>query len=199
MDSTPARELPIEQRRIHFPLDASASPDQLFTRLSQRMASVARDPLAQKGRGIGPRGCAFRSPGLPRMKRSYASQVGARRTPRRAGRAAPARGVQPRDCTAHLERGPTAPRWPRGARLWRVQGLRRPLSTTGPALAPKVVFGLPQPKRLASRWDLGISREDPAPAASRRLTERAFPSCPRARRPRRIRRRSTQRNASGSK
>ena len=51
VDSTPARELPIEQRRIHFPLDASASPDQLFTRLSQRMASVARDPLAQKGQG----------------------------------------------------------------------------------------------------------------------------------------------------
>ena len=33
------------------------------------------------------------------------------------GRPLPARGVQPRDCTAHLERGPTAPRWPRGARL----------------------------------------------------------------------------------
>ena len=51
VDSTPARELPLDQRRIYFPLDGSASPDQLFTRLSQRMASVARDPLAHKGQG----------------------------------------------------------------------------------------------------------------------------------------------------
>ena len=51
VDSTPARDLPVEQRRIHFPPDASASPDQLFTTLSKRMASVARDPSARTGHG----------------------------------------------------------------------------------------------------------------------------------------------------
>ena len=51
VDSTRARKLPIGQRRVHFPGDAGASPEQLFTRISERMASVARDPGARKRRG----------------------------------------------------------------------------------------------------------------------------------------------------
>ncbi len=51
VDSTPARDLPVEQLRIYSPADATTSPDQLFTTLSERMASVARDPSATKGRG----------------------------------------------------------------------------------------------------------------------------------------------------
>ena len=51
VDSARARELPIEQRRIHFPRDTGASPKQLFTRLSKRMASVVSDSSTRRGRG----------------------------------------------------------------------------------------------------------------------------------------------------
>ena len=51
VDSDRARELPIEQRRIHFPRDTGASPKQLFTRLSRRIASVGSDSSTRSGRG----------------------------------------------------------------------------------------------------------------------------------------------------
>ena len=51
VDSARARELAIEQRQIYFSRDTGASPKELFTRLSKRMASVGSDSSTRRGRG----------------------------------------------------------------------------------------------------------------------------------------------------
>ncbi|MXY51113.1 MAG: hypothetical protein F4Y86_01085 [Gammaproteobacteria bacterium] len=50
VDSSRVGNLPIERRRVLFPDDARVSTDELYARLSRRMASVGRDPaLAGSG------------------------------------------------------------------------------------------------------------------------------------------------------
>lgn len=44
VDSSRVEHLPIERRRVLFPDDAHVSTDELYARLSRRMASVGRDP-----------------------------------------------------------------------------------------------------------------------------------------------------------
>ena len=64
VDSSPVEDLPIEQKRIFFPDDAHAPTDELYARLSKRMALVGRDP-SLPGRGNRTKRLRFSFDGSP--------------------------------------------------------------------------------------------------------------------------------------
>ena len=72
VDSSVARKLQIPQRQIFFPEDTGISREELFKRLSKRMASVGRDSDVHRGRGSSTKRLRFAFHGNPpdeRIKR----------------------------------------------------------------------------------------------------------------------------------
>ena len=68
VDSSRVKNLPIERRRVLFPDDALVSTDDLYTRLSRRMASVGRDPALSGSGGNRTKRLRFSFDGAPSDK-----------------------------------------------------------------------------------------------------------------------------------
>ena len=69
VDSRHVERLPIRQRRVLFPDDAGLSVDELYTKLSRRMASIGRDPDLPSGKGNRTRRLRFAFAGAPSDRR----------------------------------------------------------------------------------------------------------------------------------
>ena len=69
VDSSVARKLQIPRRQIFFPEDTGISPEELFKRLSKRMAAVGRDSDVARGRGTSTKRMRFAFRGSPSDER----------------------------------------------------------------------------------------------------------------------------------
>ena len=99
LDGAAARELPIQQRRIHLSRDESASSERLIARLSKRVMSEDRDSSVRRGWDDSTKRLRLVFAGDPSNEEIVRiagwGTTGAESYP---GRTSSARGVRSRDC-----------------------------------------------------------------------------------------------------
>ncbi len=142
VDSSRVQNLPMEERKILLPEDTQVSPSELFTRFSNRMAAVGRDPNNRNNRGNSTKRLRFAFTGNPPGERIARiagwGETGAASNRRKRLRAAELQPVS----AEHIWRAVQRLLFGSGEHSFGESTDYDVITEDGSRLAPKAVFGL---------------------------------------------------------